>query len=268
MSTLIAVALRPALWIPLGRYLVVVWRDFFWPQYHLRAFPRGRVIVPVDGALDARIPFRPEIYPKYLSFVSLWIDTLGFTRARAGAAAFPLWLQFLEGLEALYLDAGAISKAHPTTTTRPAGLRGPRMALIKWVDPHYHCLPSLHILVIAYTHLKYQEWRPLLGQGPEAGAWDDYLRKEMLEIAESVLYVKQHSVSCIAGSLFFLTARFPEADEAFAEAFIQALFEAENDVPAEEIRAFIGALYRELLRRHRAEGVPAAQVLTEFIRSL
>jgi hypothetical protein len=250
-----------------ARLLATIWRDFFWPQYRLRLC-RDRRVFAIDGALDASIPFRPAYYVPYLSFVSLWIATLAFTRQHGGRASLPGWKKFLSDLEALYRDAGTISRAWPTTTTRPSGFRGPRMALVKLFDPHYHCLPSLHVLIVLHTHLSYQAWSrelPALGS-KHAREWGGHLRREMLEIAESVLYVKQHSLSCIAGSLFFLTATFPEADEAFAEAFIQSLFESEGDVPAEEIRAFIRALYGKFLRRHR-EGIPAAEVLVRYIRS-
>lgn len=258
---------HPSLWPLCARLLIAIGRDFFWPQYRLRAFPRGRRILFVDGPLDHRIPFRPEYFATYLGFVSLLVRTLSYTRRQAGAASLPGWKKTLVELESLYREAGAISREWPTTTVRALGLRGPRMALIKFFDPHYHCLPSLHILIIALTFLRYQEWRrDAADVAGENAVWEVYLRREMMEIAESVLYVKQHSVSCIAGSLFFLTAKFPEADEAFVEDFIQSLFESEHDVPAEEIRAFIGSLYREFLARHR-DGIEPSQVLIDYLRT-
>lgn len=259
---------HPSLWPLFARLLIAIGRDFFWPQYRLRILPRSRRVVFVDGPLDQRIPFRPEYFSTYLGFVSLWLNTLSHTRRQAGAASLPGWTKVLVELESLYREAGAISRAWPTTTVRAAGLRGPRMALIKFFDPHYHCLPSLHILIIAHTFLRYREWmREVTDAGGENAVWEAYLRREMMEIAESVLYVKQHSISCIAGSLFFLTAKFPEADEAFVEGFIQGLFESECDVPAEEIRTVIRSLYGDFLRRHRAEGLAAETILIDYLRA-
>jgi len=258
---------HPSLWPLFARLLIAIARDFFWPQYRLRALPRSRRVVFVDGPLDHRIPFRPEYFGTYLGFVSLWLNTLSHTRRQAGAASLPGWKKTLVELESLYREAGAISRAWPTTTVRAAGLRGPRQVMIKFFDPHYHCLPSLHILIIAHTFLRYREWMREAKDDEKNGIWEAYLRREMMEIAESVLYVKQHSISCIAGSLFFLTAKFPEADEAFVEGFIQGLFESENDVPAEEIRAVIRSLYGEFLRRHRAEGLAAETVLIDYLRA-
>lgn len=264
-----AVAAHPEAWVPVARFLVTVWRDFFWPQYRLRA--RRWVGLPdgarfVDGPLDDRIPFRPDKYPKYLTFVSLWIETLGFTRRLAGRRSMRLWLNFIAEMDAMYRDAGSISREFPTTTRRPKGLRSARMAFIKFFDPHYHCLPSLHVLIAAHTFLKFREWLPaLLARGEaEAFARAAHVRREMLAITESVLHVKQHSVSCIAGSLFFLSARFAAADEEFAEDFVEALFEGDPDVPAEEVRTAILGLYREFLARWRG-GAPWREVLVGYI---
>jgi hypothetical protein len=56
----------------------------------------------------------------------------------------------------------------------------------------------------------------------------------LLEIAESVLYVKQHSVSCIAAALFFVAVHLPATDEAFVGGFVQSLFEEQRDVPVQK----------------------------------
>lgn len=268
------VLVTPRAWPPVARFLGTVWRDFFWPQYRLRWFKRDRPIHRVDAAIDDTIPFRRAYYPQYLSFVSLWIETLGFVRAAVGGKSMALWLAFLAELDALYRDAGSLSRELPTTTRRPPGASTLRMALIKAFDPHYHCLPSLHILIVMHTRLKFREWLPALeaagmgGEGGGARLWAARLRRESLEIAESVLYTKQHSVSCIAASLFLLTARDAAADEDFAEEVIASLFEAEDadsDVPAEAIRDHIRGLYRKFLRRQREDGVDARTALVDYI---
>ena len=180
----------------------------------------------------------------------------------------PRLLDFVSDMDRLYREAGAISRAYPTTTRRPPGIQTGRMLVIKAFDPHYHCLPSLHIIVIVYTYLKYSEWIPELETAKEeADSWRRYLRREMLEIAESVVYVKQHSVSCIAASLFFMAVHFPAADEAFVEGFLQCLFEEQRDVPAKEIRRNIRRLYLEFMHRNRVEGKACREILTDFIRN-
>ncbi len=266
-----AVLIHPESWRPVARFIGTVWRDFFWPQYRLRA--RRWLGIPdgaryVDGPMDDRIPFRPDLYPKYLTFVTLWIETLGFARSVAGRPSMTLWLRFLSEMDALYRDAGSISREYPTTTRRPAGFRTLRMAFIKFFDPHYHCLPSLHVLIAAHTFLKFREWLPALAARgeSEALARAAHVRREMLAITESVLYVKQHSVSCIAGSLFFLSARFAAADEEFAEDFTAALFADDPKVPAAEVRTMILGLYREFLHHWRG-GTPWRDILVGYIRS-
>jgi hypothetical protein len=266
-----AVITHPASWLPVARFLGTVWRDFFWPQYRLRArrwlgHPDGAR--RVDGPVDDLIPFRPDLYPKYLTFVTLWIETLGFARRVAGRKSMQLWLRFFAEMEGLYRDAGNISREHPTTTRRPSGIRTWRMAFIKFFDPHYHCLPSLHVLLAAHTFLKFREWLPALSARGEAAARAraEHVRREMLAITESVLHVKQHSVSCIAGSLFFLSARFAAADEEFAEDFTAALFEDDPGVPAAEIRRHILGLYREFMHHWRG-GVEARDVLVGYIKA-
>jgi hypothetical protein len=249
-----------------ARFLSTVWRDFLRPQYRLRWFPKNRRIYFIDAEIDEEIPFRPEYYPKYLSFVSLWLKTLGFVRKKAGDPLMPKLLDFLCGMDRLYREAGAISRTYPTTTRRPPGIQNGRMLVIKAFDPHYHCLPSLHIIVVVYTYLKYGEWiRELKTATEEADSWERYLRREMLEIAESVLYVKQHSVSCIAASLFFMAVHFPAADEAFVEGFLQCLFEEQRGVPAEKIRRHIRCLYLEFMTRTRSERKTCRDILTDFI---
>lgn len=250
-----------------ARFLSTVWREFFYPQYRLRWLANDRRIYSIGGEIDAKIPFRPEYYAKYLSFVSLWLKTLGFVRKKAGNRMMPKLLEFVAGMDRLYREAGAISRTYPTTTPRPPGMQNARMLVIKAFDPHYHCLPSLHIVIVVYTFLKYSEWVPeLQGSNVEADVWKRYLRREMMQIAESVLYVKQHSVSCIAASLFFMAVHCPATDEAFVEAFLEGLFEERNDVPAQEIRHHIRCLYLEFWTRSRSEGKSCREILTAFIQ--
>jgi hypothetical protein len=259
---------RPRSYPTVARFLSTVWTEFFYPQYRLRWFAKDRRIYSVSAAIDAEIPFRPEYYPKYLSFVSLWLKTLGFVRKTAGDRLMPRLLEFVSDMDRLYREAGAISRAYPTTTRRPPGFQNGRMLVIKAFDPHYHCLPSLHIIVVVYTYIKFSEWIPdLAATRAEADSWKLYLRREMLEIAESVLYVKQHSVSCIAASLFFVAVHLPATDEAFVKGFVESLFEEERDVPAQKIRGYVSSLYLEFMTRSRTERKPCREILTDFIRS-
>ena len=266
------VCVTPRLWKPVGGFLVVVWRTFFWPQYRLRMrrwFGRPDGARFVDGPLDDAIPFRAGEYPRYLSFVDVWVGMLADVRAAAGPKSMAMWLAFLRELERLYLDAGAISRELPTTTRRPRGFRTPRLVFVKFFDPHYHCLPSLHILIVFHALSKAREWMPALeaAGAPDTAGFARRIRDDAVAVAESVLDVKQHSISCIAASLFFLTARDAAIDEDFAEEMIAAMFAGRDDVPVERIRTRMRDLYAEFLRRHREEKLPWRQVLEDYIRS-
>ena len=102
---------RPQSYPVVARFLATVWTHFFYPQYRLRWFAKDRRIYSVNAGIDAEIPFRPEYYPKYLSFVSLWLKTLGFVRKTGGDLLMPKLLDFVSDMDRLYREAGAISRA-------------------------------------------------------------------------------------------------------------------------------------------------------------
>ncbi len=77
-----------------------------------------------------------------------------------------------------------------------------------------------------------------------------------LEIAESVLYMKQHSVNCIPAAIYMITKIAPELQiQDFATDFILDLFKNATDVQKEDviqITTHIKTIYEQLMQESLA----------------
>lgn len=104
------------------------------------------------------------------------------------------------------------------------------------------------------------------------------MRRRALAISESVLYVKQHSVNCVAAGLYAMTrfdpTLFPEAEAiAFAERlFADAPLAGERPPVAEgdraAIRDYIIGLYRRFAVEGRDSGTAWEEPLLNFLAGL
>jgi hypothetical protein len=98
----------------------------------------------------------------------------------------------------------------------------------------------------------YTLFRDILGRMGAAGAGQiEEIRRGALDITEAVLYVKQHSVNCIAAAMYAMTSfdsrLFPPEE---AEAFASQLFQTAacpGREDGERIREHIITLYRHFL---------------------
>ena len=238
-------------------------RNFFLFQFKAALFP-GRIPVrSVDHPLDGDIPFEPGRIAVYLDFVPFWIRAVGYLMDHFGRDTHKEAAAFIDSMGELYTYAARVYGQNLSTTRRPRYLARPRFLLIHAADPHLLCVPSLHVMVVvrAYTHFRdiLRRMEKETGQKvPWAESMEEELRNGALEITETILFVKQHSVNCIPAALYAMTSFDrnlfgPEE----AEAFVGDLFAKPGTIPettGEAIREHIKSLYRRLL----AEGEAAS----------
>lgn len=237
-----------------------VFQKFFLIQYLQKFHITHRKVVWLDHALDDLIPHKPEAVGCYMGFVNYWIRPMCYIMHRYGSLqGMKLTAEYVSYMIDLYRASYRVYSRVLTTTRRPAPVTRSEKLLQFW-DPHYLCAPSLHIATIIltigfYRMLFVREDFPK----EEAGARNSELYERGLEIAESVLYVKQHSVNCIPAAIYMVTTLNPELKCGdFVKKFIGDLFKdapdiATNDV--EKIQAYILLLYDHLLseREGRAD---------------
>ena len=233
-----------------ARAILVVaeaFRSFFYPQFENLVL-RRRAVVNVDHPIDLSIAFDPSYMKKYMEFIRLWMGTFYRLGSLYGDRAQGELCRFVDCIRGLYADAGSIYTTVHTTTTRPSKNYSFRFALIHALDPHLDCVPSLHIILMIGNWMLARAAVERLGAGnardldkAEVELWIESLHEEALAITESVLFVKQHSVNCVAASLYYLKRRFPAFGEAQAAAFVAALFGSGKRGPANapELRAVI-----------------------------
>ena len=246
-----------------------IFNNFFFRQYRAALLP-GRVpVTPVDHELDGKIPFRPSWVRIYLDFAAFWIRTLSFLFRVYRRRAYRQVEEFFYAMGALYAFAAEVYRKNFSTTKRPFYIRRPRFLLIHAVDPHLMCIPSLHVMVVIQTYTQFREIARSLGDEGRLALQITELQRGALAITEAILFVKQHSVNCIAAALYamtcFPTGLFPPAE---AEDFASRLFARSLGPEAgEAVRNHIISLYRQFLSER-----PAAQTwdepLLNFLRRL
>lgn len=207
-------------------FVGTVVREFFWLQFSVRWGLRKVPIIDVDHPLDDEVPFTPDKVGVYADFIALWIRPLGYIGRRFGDEAQRRYaVEFLRLIEQCYREAADVYRVRMSTTRRPRYYRG-RFLTIQAFDPHYLCVPSLHVMVVVLTYTFYRRAFAELGvTGSEADDLDRELFGGAVEITESVLYIKQHSVNCLPAALYAMSRITPEA------------------VTASEVDAFIGRLF-------------------------
>ncbi|MDR2501348.1 MAG: hypothetical protein LBD37_09790 [Treponema sp.] len=251
------------------RCIYSIMDNFFFLQYKAALLPGRIPVTPVDHPLDQKIPFSPQWAAVYLDFISFWIRILGFLLSRYGRRAFGPVGEFISAVERLYRHAAAVYQKNLSTTKRPRYYRRPRFLLIHAADPHLLCVPSLHVMLMINAYTRFAAILRGLGEAEQWGAQIEEVRQGALAITEAVLYVKQHSINCIAAAMYAMTcfdgALFPETE---ARQFAAALFTRPGS-PAEgpRIREYIAAAYQDFLAKGRFAG-DWKQPLLDFLRGL
>ncbi len=234
------------------RYLRTVLRDFFWLQFSVKFGFRKIPILDVDHPLDKLVPFTPDKVGTYLDFVAFWIRPVGYIRERFGPEAERQTLvNLLNLLDRSYSDAAAVYRYRMTTTKRPKYYRGSFLT-IHLFDPHYLCVPSLHVIVVVLAYTFYRKtFRELGMDADEADALNRELFEGAIAITETILFIKQHSVNCIPAALYAISRITPEeVTPSEVILFTERLFAETEDVTTDsavKIRAHISELYEKLL---------------------
>jgi len=199
---------------------------FFLPQFQTLFRRRLRPVASLSHPLDRGIPFQPREIATYLGYFTFWMKTLRCLFDRLGPAVLPDLREAIDEVCLLYREAGAIYRRCQSTTTQRAPMPlMPLFVVVYLLDPHKHCIPSLHILLICYN--SYSAARILRRHGAR-GALDRQLLAETVaearRITEAVLLVKQHSILDIAPSLYLLSALFPGYGRKAVAEFLDSLF--------------------------------------------
>ncbi|OJF77206.1 MAG: hypothetical protein BKP49_03475 [Treponema sp. CETP13] len=211
--------LRPYLTIPfriksiksLYEYLKCVVKDFFWLQFSVKLRLRKIRIVSVDHDLDEAVPFTPQKVHIYLDFVNFWIRPLTFLMCRIGEKkALPYCVKYLDYIKKAYHEASNVYRFCMSTTKRPDFTEMKQFKTIHRTDPHFLCVPSLHVAICILTYSFYKKVFNEIGLTKEE---QDFYNRELylsaITITETVLFVKQHSVNCIPAALYMMSHLIP-----------------------------------------------------------
>jgi len=220
-KSILTPSLRPAF----CKCVPSIFYNFFYRQYRA-AFLPGRIpVTKVDHALDLKIPFVPSWVTIYLDFIHFWIRLISFFLRRYKRKAYALMKDFIYSIGDLYAFAAEVYKRNMSTTKRPFYIARPRFFLIHLADPHLMCIPSLHVMVVINTYLRFVDTAKKLGEYEKLKDQAQELKQGALAISQAILYVKQHSVNCIPAALYAMTCFSPELfPPQEAEAFTNLLF--------------------------------------------
>jgi hypothetical protein len=239
---------NPALTGTALRCFASIFRNFFGLQYW--GLLSGKIPVSrVDHLLDEKIPFDPSRVEIYMDFSAFWIRCQGFLLRRFGSAAENEVRDFLAAIGKLYAFAAEVYKRNFSTTRRPRYLKDFRFALIHAFDPHLMCIPSLHVMVMILSYTRFRKSISVMQAEKDCAAQCAEIDRGAADITEAVLFVKQHSVNCIAAAMYAMTCfdgeLFPPAG---AEVFLSALFTGSLPLKdAEAVRGHIKNLYERFL---------------------
>jgi hypothetical protein len=194
------------------KYIRTVIKDFFFLQF-IRKMGLSKIpIAKVDNVLDDKIPFDPNKIKTYLDFTNFWIKPLTMLIKELGRKGSKKYvIEFFNHLQLCYFSAAKVYKICMTTTNRPKYYQNRGFRLIHFFDPHYLCVPSLHVSLISLVWSFYRRILPEITIFSEdiKNQILDELYKDAIKICEAVLYVKQHSVNCIPAALYMMTFLLP-----------------------------------------------------------
>ena len=235
------------------------WEYFYMLQqkqkFHIISLP----VVYVDHPLDKTIPFIPSNIKIYMDFVNFFCRIMRMFILRLKKDGYILSGKILDFIRKLYTDAASVYTHSLSTTKRPFYLGKPKFFAVHFLDPHFLCVPSLHVAIVAGVWTKVRE---LLIETDlpkeEKKSILDEIYNGAVAITESVLLVKQHSINCVAGALYMLSAAHPAGffTKEDAENFVRRLFENDtfvNEADKEKIKSHITSMYSDLLDKKNSQ---------------
>lgn len=234
------------LFLAVVSFIKTVFINFFCSQFARKFGITKTPIAKVDNYLDQKIPFRPSKVGTYLDFTAFWMRPLSMYIKRLGRKkAKPYCVAFLRKINLAYKSAAKVYKTCMSTTDRPHYHKMFYFRVIHIFDPHYLCVPSLHITVVAlvwnFHKEAFKEITELTDE--EKKGYMKEIYDEAIKIAETVLYIKQHSVNCIPAALYmmtFINKPFFTADDAIK--FLHDMF-IETDVSKEDQKELKDYMY-------------------------
>jgi len=241
------------------RTFAVILKEFFFLQFFEKLHIIKIPVINVDHPLDEKIPFLPKKVGIYLDYINLWVRPLEMLAERLTfvqyGRACKRWMLLFRRL---YKHAGEIYHFRLTTTNRPDYNEMREFRQIHAVDPHYLCVPSLHIATIALVFAFYRQIFKEEGfTQDEIERWQPEIYKGAIEIADAVLFVKQHSVNCIPAALYMVVSNYPEYfSEDDARKFLDDMFTNPNDFNdetkftlenAKEVKDFMKSRFEQYL---------------------
>ncbi|MDR1144505.1 MAG: hypothetical protein LBK77_09875 [Spirochaetaceae bacterium] len=232
--TILRILIHPLLLLRGFRCILIIFNNFFLFQFRAALFP-GRIPVSrVEHVLDERIPFNPRFVRIYLDFVSFWVRVVEFLCVRYGKEGVVLAADFIDSIAELYPAAMEIYAKNLSTTRRPRR-REFRFRIIHLFDPHLMCIPSLHVMIVIRTYTKLRGYVRSMGEEEILRPLTEKIFQGALVITDAVLYIKQHSINCIAAALYCMNRLDPDGfSTADAEDFVYGLFRTEAlDIPPE-----------------------------------
>jgi hypothetical protein len=224
--TLLAVVTHPRLLLR-GLYCVgVILTKFFFFQYFAALSRRIIPVTKVDHSLDDLIPFTPGFVPIYLDFIPFWIRVVGFLSVyREKQGGIKMAGDFIASITSLYTYAFQLYRRNLSTTKRPRYTKTARFKLIHLFDPHLMCIPSLHVMIVIHTYTAFRHYMQKLGEEETLKDMAKEIYCGAVAITEAILYIKQHSINCVAASLYTMRCFNPVLfDVKDAETFLNDLF--------------------------------------------
>ncbi|MFP3042459.1 hypothetical protein LQZ19_11650 [Treponema primitia] len=272
-ASMLKILMSPILRGPGIKCIRSIFLNFFFLQYKAVLFPGRIPVTSVDHPLDERIPFTPRWVNIYLDFVAFWIRILGFLLKHYGRRALNPVKDFLNSMNRLYQFSAEVYSKNMSTTRRPYYIARPRFFLIHLTDPHLMCIPSLHVMVMILSYTRFREILRSFGDEEALAGRIDEINSGAALITEAILYVKQHSVNCVAAAMYAMSrfdpAMFPPEE---AEIFVSRLFtplatKLPGLAPEDGviIRDHIITLYRRFMADSRDSGEPWEAPLIRFL---
>jgi hypothetical protein len=248
------------------KFIGTIIAKFFVPQFQSRLRLKKRMVVNVDHELDKLIPFSADYIKIYMGFSHLWIRSVFFIYLEFGNRSLLYINKYINSVAQLYKNGYEVSNRCQSTTTRPGSGRNIPLRLIHWADPHLHCVPSLHVMIVCFNQLKIQSIISALAGGIEGYEEElAYLENQAIQITNSILYMKQHSINCIPAGLFALSAECQEFNDEYAFHLIAELKKLNIDSIGrfEEITSYIIDLYTDFQKLSKSNS--NKKILIDFL---
>ncbi len=246
--------------------VLTIIKMFFIPQFQSKLRIKKRKIVNVDHELDNLIPFSADYIKIYMGLTHLWIKSIYFIYREYGKRSLPFIGQYLDDMKKLYRRGFEVYDSCQSTTTRPGSGRNIPLKIVHLVDPHLHCVPSLHVMIVCFNHLRIGTLiRELTGEADTYKAELDYLENQAILITNSVLFMKQHSINCIPAGLFALSSECSEFTDDYAQNLVEEIrkMNADSIKSMGEISSYIWDLYKNF--RELSISDSSKEILIDFL---